>query len=219
MEDECTNLKCTVGATTFNSCTKSGTGVTASYISKQNNEVKHYAGYRSMPGSHWKRDKMREFSEKHPFYRHILLKEAKTFIKSMACLRACGIPSMEGDNCHMKKLKRLLNDNIHRLGENDGLENVLLEYILGFTEYRNHSAAACHVDTHIEILSVIDRLGYDTKNAYLYFPLDNVVLEFDVNQSITVTNLSKTVHVADPSRGSSRGGDGANTSRAVRLAK
>ena len=62
---------------------------------------------------------------------------------------------MEGDNCHMKKLKRLLNDNIHRLGENDGLENVLLEYILGFTEYRNHSAAACHVDTHIEILSVI----------------------------------------------------------------
>ena len=40
-----------------------------------------------------------------------------------------------------------------------------------------------------------------------------------MNQSITVTNLSKTVNVDDPSRGSSRGGDGANISRAVRLVK
>lgn len=208
---KCTNLKCTVDATTFNSCTNSGTCITASYMSKRNNAVKHYAGYRSMPGLYWKGSKMREFAETHSFYRHILIKEAKTFIKSMACLRACGVPPKEESKCLMKKLKRLLNDNIHKLGEKDGLENVLLKYMLGFTEYRSHYTR--------EILSVIDRLGYDTKYAYLYFPLDNVVLEFNMNQSITVTNLSKTVNVDDPSRGSSRGGDGTNISRAVRLIK
>jgi hypothetical protein len=68
----------------------------------------------------------------------------------------------------------------------------------------------------MEILSVIDRLGHNTGNAYLYFPLDNFVYEFDVNNSMAVSNFSKTVHVADPSRGGSTAsgdGGGGNTSR------
>jgi len=42
------------------------------------------------------------------------------------------------------------------------------------------------------------------------------VLEYVVNVSIVVADLSKTCHVADPSRGrSGSGGDGGNTSRAI----
>ena len=119
---------------------------------------------------------------------------------------------------YMNRLQTLLHKNVDRLNEGV-IEELLIEYMYDFEEYRNHASVACHTDgnqdCNYEILSVIDRLRCNTQYAYLYFPLDNVVLEYVVNKSIVVANLSKTMHCADPTRGrSGSGGDGGNTSRA-----
>ena len=208
---------CTKATTTFNSSTATGAYMTACYPgAKKAVELGGTMGYRSMPGALWNENRQKSFMETHPFYRSLLMKDVKTLIKAMACLGACGVESREGSEC-MNRLKSLLHNNLHKISEKDGMESILLEYIIGgFEEKRNYSAVACHTDGHMEILSVIDRLGHNTGNAYLYFPLDNFVYEFDVNNSMAVSNFSKTVHVADPSRGGSTAsgdGGGGNTSR------
>ena len=147
-------------------------------------------------------------------YPSMLLKEALTFIKAMACFRACGIPPVDGDK-YMNELRNLLYSNTDRLGVNGGLESLLVEYMHGFTENRNHTTVSCqstrNKEVQYELLSVIDRLGCDTRKSYLYFPLDNIVYEFDVNHSITVTNFRDTMYVVDPASGGS--GEGRNTTR------
>ena len=116
------------------------------------------------------------------------------------------IPPVDGDK-YMSELRSLLFNNTDRLSVNGGLESLLAKYIHGFTGNRNHTTVSCqstrNKEVQYELLSVIDRLGCDTKNAFLYFPLDNIVYEFDVNHSITVTNFHDTMYVEDPARGSS----------------
>ena len=144
-------------------------------------------------------------------YPSMLLKEALTFIKAMACFRACGIPPVDGDK-YMNELRSFLFRNTDGLGVSGGLESLLIEYMRSFTENRNHTTVSCQCqstrnnEVQYELLSVIDRLGCDTRNSYLYFPLDNIVYEFDVNHSITVTNFRNTMYVVDPASGGSRGG-------------
>ena len=218
LEDRCTQQTCAEGNTSLRFSTETGAALQTLYTNKQGKVVKlgGTTGVRSRPGLHLQGKVKEDYSISRSYYRRMILKEILTYIKSMACLKACGIQPYDGGQFYLSDLKTLLHNNMQKLEEKEGIENVLIEYILKFIEYRNHSAVTCHVDgVSIEILSVIDRLGYNTKHAYLFFPLNNIVYEFAVNESITVASLSNTLHVADPSRGhsSSSGGSGGNTSR------
>jgi len=207
----------------FSSSTSTGAYLKTTYISKESSKCTTigggFGGYKDSTGTKWKKSKKRKLAEQSSYYPNMILNEAIVFIKSMACICACGIPPSNDNKKYMNRLRTLLNNNIDQLSKG-GLEELFIEYMFDFEEYRNHAPVACHVDgnnkCNYEILSVVDRLGCNTQYAYLYFPLDNAVLEYVVNVSIVVANLSKTCHVADPSRGrSGSGGDGGNTSRAI----
>ena len=92
-----------------------------------------------------------------------------------------------------------------QIKDSDDMVDLLIDYMYGFDEFRNYSPVAAHYDGNkngnYETLAVIDRVGRDTQNAWLYFPLDNVVYESTVNRTININNFSQTMHVADSIRG------------------
>ena len=129
---------------------------------------------------------------------------------SLACLEGCDIPPMDDDK-YMPRLSSMIKNR--QIKDSVDMVDLLIDYMYGFDEFRNYSPVAAHYDGNkngnYETLAVIDRVGRDTHNAWLYFPLDNVVYESTVNRTININNFSQTMHVADSIRG------GGNTSRAT----
>ena len=171
-------------------------------------------GYKNQHGERVSSTNKTKQGHDNEHFRNMLRRESLAVLKAMACLQACQIPPKKGKK-YLNELKDLME---RKKGMH--ISDILIEYMYGFEEFRNYSPVCAHCDANrtaeYEILMIFDRLGCNTKVAYLYFPLDNVILEITVNEDINVTNFTNTVHVADPSRGGNAGsgGSGGNSSRA-----
>jgi len=110
-------------------------------------------------------------------------------------------PPTVGNITFLSKLGNIIEQH-----QQDGCSNprdVIADYMCMFETTHNYSTNAAHYDAHgPEVLNVFSRHNttMSSKEAYLYFPLYNIVLVFQVNSTTSVGNLTKTIHMADRSR-------------------
>ena len=101
----------------------------------------------------------------------------------------------------LSKLGNIIKKH-QREGRSDA-RDVIADFMCLYETTHNYSTNAAHVDGHgPEVLNVFSRHNttMSSNEAYLYFPLYNIVLVFQVNTTTSVGNLTSTIHMADRSR-------------------
>ena len=182
--------------TLYLATSKKGAHMRARYYNKYGTIKESKHGYKLMLMKRLTKHKKLRESKKYESYNHILRQETLSYITALACLNVMGIT--EPIN-HLSNLKKVLCES-----GDIAIDQCLVHWMCTTGEMRNHQAVGCHCDGNkshpLEIYSVFDREGIEKKDAYLYLPLDNIVLRFKCGHHLMVCNLTDTPHVADQSR-------------------
>lgn len=178
---------------------ETGTNMSIHYFNKDDIIKRSSFGYKSLLMKRIRaRDKWRQACSCSSF-RHILVKEATSYLIAIACLKSIGIPPPREQINRISTLNAIIERNAK-----ETILNCLIMWMCTSGEMRNHEAVACHVDGNnrhtYEIYSLFHRFGMERKDGFLYLPLHNVVLRIECDNHIMVCNFKSTPHVADESR-------------------
>ena len=175
---------------------KHGCNMKAMYYN-DNNEIKHTTyGYPSIKMNRLEKSGKLKEAKHCESYRHVLLKEAIGYIFALAGLSKLNIL----EACELSNLREILG----RSHNTTTIEQILIQWMCTKGEMRNHQAVACHCDGNnsqsLEIYSVFNRVGLPKKDAFIFLPLDNILLQLKCGQHMMICNLTHTPHVPDQSR-------------------
>ena len=178
--------------------TQSTSRITAVYASKDDTVKEASHGYRLMKMSRLSPAEKRREAEACASYSNILIGEGLTYLVALLCANEF-IPVSDAESFNFGRLKLLLYANCQ-----SPCEDIVLKWMTGTGEMRNHEAMACHKDCNNshgdEILSLFHRHGKTKRNGLIYFPHLNFVLGLEGNKNTVVCLLKASLHVPDPSR-------------------
>ena len=153
---------------------QSSSRITAVYVGKDGTVNGAPHGYRLMKMRRLSASEKRREAKACVSYSNILIGEGLTHLVALLCANEF-IPVSDAASFNFGRLKLLLCANCQ-----SPCEDIVLKWMTGTGEMRNHEAVACHKDCNNshgdEILSLFHRHGKTKKNGLIYFPHLNFVL-------------------------------------------